>query len=99
MAARVVPGGFLRHRGGDRRYRAGELRDHPADRRPGGALPARRHERAVNVHPAQASRVAFSAGEDACAPMTWGQRAIWEPLQWFGDDTAQFNNPRSVTLA
>lgn len=31
--------------------------------------------------------------------MTWGQRAIWEPLQWFGDDTAQFNNPRSVTLA
>lgn len=47
----------------------------------------------------RACHAAFSAGEDARVPMTWGQRAIWEPLQWFGHDTAQFNNQRSITLA
>ncbi|WP_212817507.1 condensation domain-containing protein [Polymorphospora rubra] len=41
----------------------------------------------------------FDAGESVTAPLTWGQYAIWKPLQWFGDATASFNLSRSFALA
>ena len=43
-------------------------------------------------------RLTFAAGESVVAPLTWGQFAIWKPLQWFGDATASFNMARSFAL-
>lgn len=42
----------------------------------------------------QRLRVKFAVDDCAVAAMTWGQQAIWRPLQWFGKETAQFNMSR-----
>ncbi|HLU32805.1 MAG TPA: condensation domain-containing protein [Natronosporangium sp.] len=38
-------------------------------------------------------QVEFAAGSGPplTAPLTWGQRAIWDPIRWFGEDANYFN--------
>ncbi len=43
--------------------------------------------------------VSFAAGEDATAPLTWGQRVMWGPILWFGKEANQFNISRPLVLA
>lgn len=38
----------------------------------------------------------FHATTSGRAPMTWGQAAIWQPIQWYSDDSAYFNMARVV---
>jgi hypothetical protein len=41
----------------------------------------------------------FAAGEGGTAPLTWGQRVMWGPILWFGENSNQFNISRPLVLA
>ncbi|MBB5867587.1 amino acid adenylation domain-containing protein [Allocatelliglobosispora scoriae] len=43
-------------------------------------------------------RAPFAAADSGDAPLTWGQQAMWRPLQWFGDASADFNIKRVLRL-
>lgn len=45
-----------------------------------------------------AVRLSFSSGQDAVAPLTWAQRAMWGPIMWFGAEANQFNLARALVL-
>ncbi|MDW5325685.1 hypothetical protein [Plantactinospora sp. KLBMP9567] len=44
-------------------------------------------------------RLEFAAGEPATAPLTWAQRVMWGPIQWFGKEASQFNLTGTLVLA
>jgi Condensation domain len=42
--------------------------------------------------------IEFEAADSGTEPMTWGQLAIWRPVQWYGEQSAYFNMSRVVEL-
>ncbi|MER7167417.1 AMP-binding protein [Micromonospora sp. NPDC000207] len=40
----------------------------------------------------------FRAAPAACAPLTWGQTAMYRPMRWFGEASRDFNITRVVWL-
>jgi amino acid adenylation domain-containing protein len=45
-----------------------------------------------------AVRAPFAGADSGDAPLTWGQQAMWRPLQWFGEASADFNIKRVLRL-
>jgi hypothetical protein len=43
-------------------------------------------------------RVRFAGGGAETGPMTWGQRAIWQSIEWLGGESQFFNIPRVVPI-
>lgn len=42
--------------------------------------------------------VDFAAADGGTGPLTWGQRAIWKSIRWYGEHDPYFNVHRVVTL-
>lgn len=42
--------------------------------------------------------VPFEAAAGGTFPMTWGQRAIWKPIKWYGSESSYFNMRMTVDL-
>lgn len=42
--------------------------------------------------------VGFQASDGGTYPMTWGQKAIWKPVKWYGDASSFFNIPVAIDL-